>query len=1041
MLNVDRGSADVPRGSYTDAEGVASEAPVRAWLVSSNRDGVMDRGRGFRQKVTAALVGVLACVALCPSMAAAEVAPHVTTDETNDSCAMCHHTHTASGDAGWAATDSWETTASSLTMATSADSGDTSLCYVCHGVEALGSATQVQWAFLESSRHSLAPSDAPYGPARIVCSSCHDPHGSARVATGVPYPYLLRARTSTGTAVYQAEEYCATCHFEDRALDRWDGLAIYRQTAHFQQLPDPANGTKISCSVCHVAHGSSIAPLITSQITSPAVTTTETISANDRTLCFACHTEVYGTYPGDSGYATTVHGSSDVTVAITGEWPASGASRKVGECQVCHAPMGSADASGNLVPKLAETEGRALCDQCHDGDGPASADVSSTAYPSSAAADLEVLAAITPTPTTAAQGRIAVYGTEPTASAPRDIVGPREYRVTGTIADASCGDIDGDIATETVVALETTAALVVFEPDRLKGLTSATGLGEQAIASSAEFVAVADVIDDVDSRAEVVVVDADLGDLRVYRRNSGWSALALVDGPVSVGSDVTGIATGDLDADGFAEVVVTDAAGPEFVILSDDGAGGIGVDATVSSDVLSGVCGPSIGDVWPSPGVEIVVANSAEAVDTVSIYAADGSFIDHVTVDADLAGGARAVDTLVADVLPDAAGAELAVAVDGAAGTSTVDVFTQTEAGLAALPPHDTGTGYGTGSLASGDIDGDGRRELVVGNGGWWSSVATDDQAPSIMVFNHTVAGDDLANPLTLWSGGVELAGRAPALAVADLGGVGFSRHPVGAVSGAHTSTETPAFTRHVECVDCHDVHEATTAAATAPAVFGQLKGVFGASIQNNGLSADISYGDAQPVALEYQVCFKCHSGYSDLEGGRDIASEVNTRNASVHAVEAAASTVINASTFETGWSQDSVLYCSDCHGNADTSAGAVRGLHRSTEAPLLVRPYLGTRPQEAQLLCYACHKSSVYLTGADDTGDDSLFFDGDLAQPALHSLHVNDHGFGCSTCHVSHGSPTQARLMRADTGCTLDAGGGSCVNGCHPAPGKTYTR
>ncbi|MHB1342609.1 MAG: cytochrome c3 family protein [Coriobacteriia bacterium] len=996
-------------------------------------------GLGFiRRGISVVAACAFALAAFWPTVAVAETAPHVATSADTDTCAMCHRTHTAAGSFGWADTTSQDMTASALGLALPSDAGDTALCYVCHGIEALGSATQVQWSFLETSTHSLAPSDAPYGPARIECSSCHDAHGTAEITTGVPYPALLRSRTSTGTRVYQAEEYCATCH-ADRPLDRYDGLGIYRQTGHYTELPDPANGTKIRCSNCHVAHGSAIGPLIVSEIASPALAATATITANDRTLCFACHPDPYGTYPGEVAYPVSAHASSAATVAISGEWPEAGSSRLVGECQVCHAPMGSVDASGNLIPKLAELEGRALCDQCHDADGPASTDVSATAYPMTAAADLELLVAIAPTSTTAAQGRLAVYGTEATSTVPRALLGVREYRLSsGIVGDMSTGDIDGDGEIETVVTHTDAAVLTIFEPDTLKGIKPMAA--DQAIAAGAEFVLVADVLGDVNALPEVIAVDANAGDLRVYRWNG--SALAQVGLPFAVGNNTSGIAAGDCTGGLSADIVLTDSVAKEFRIFTETGADQLG-STTISIGVQAGPRGPSIGDVWGAAGVEIAIANSGETSNTVSVFNGIGTLLGHKTVNADLVGGARAWDTLIADVLPGTAGAELSVAVNGGVGLSSINVFEQAAGTLAAPQRDDTGIGYATGSLASGDIDGDGRNELVAGNGGWWSRLVANAKAPSVQVFNHNVAGNDLTGVLTKWSGGVELAGAPPALALADLGGVGPTRHPVGAVADSHNSTETPAFTRHVECVDCHDPHEATSTVAAAPAVFGQLKGVFGTSLVNNTAGANITYDDAQPVANEYEVCFKCHSGYSSLEGGRNIASEVNTQNASVHAIEETYVADAPTSTFETGWDNDSVLFCSDCHGNADTSAGAVKGAHVSPAAPLLVGPYLGTLPADGTLLCYDCHKESVYLTGPPvDNGTASLFYDGDLAKPQLHSLHVNDHGFGCATCHVSHGSPTENRLMRADTGYALNLGvGGTCENACHLFPGNTYTR
>jgi len=1004
-------------------------------------------GPGYRRRsILAVLALAFACAVFgFPTAALADTAPHVADSAAPDTCALCHRGHTAPGSFGRVTPDSWEMTSSALAVATPSNTGDTQLCFVCHGFEALGSGTDVQSSFSATSAHSLAPSSTAYGPSVKYCSSCHDSHGTDDITSGTPYPKLLRSRTSTGTQLFQAEEYCTTCHL-NRPLDTFDGLAIYRQTGHYGQLPDPANGTEIRCSNCHVAHGSAIAPLVVSQIASPALVATFTVPANDRRLCFGCHPTSLGTYPGQLAYPDSAHAVSSAVTTVTGEWPEADATRSVGECQVCHAPMGRDNGAGTAIPKLADAAGRALCDRCHDADGPASTDTSSLAYPASAATNLELLVAIAPTATTAAQGRLAVYGTESTTTVPRDVIGPREYRAAGLVGDMAVGDIDNDGETETLVAHTSDAKVTVFRPDSLKGLTSFDASADATevldIAVSAEFIAIADVIDDVSGLPEVLALDADLGDLRVYRWNTGLGTLALVGSAIDVGATPTGITVGDLDANGFGEVVVTNSATPEFSILTDT-AGSL-TATTISIDVKAGPRGPSIGNVWDTAGVEIAIANSGETSDTVSVFQADGTLLGHVKVDA--AAGARAWDTLASDVLV-TAGTELSVAVYGADGVSSVNVFEQVVGGLDTPQRYDTGDGYGTGSLVSGDIDGDGRSELIAGNGGWWDRDAAQAQAPGITVLNQSFAGDAFDDPaatITLWSGGVELAGTAPALAVADLGGVGPSRHPVGAVAAAHNSTETPAFTRHVECVDCHDPHEATSTAGVAPLVYGRLKGVFGVTVTNTGSGSAITYSAAQPVLREYEVCLKCHSGYSDLEGGRNIASEVNAQNTSVHAVEGAFASDAPASTFESGWTAGSVVYCVDCHDSADTSAGAVRGSHVSTAAPILTRPYLGTTPDESNLLCYKCHKQTVYFSGTDDTGAASLFYDADLAaNPALHKLHVNTHGFSCATCHVSHGSPTEDRIMRADIGYTLNTGtGGTCDNSCHPSPTtQIYTR
>ena len=96
------------------------------------------------------------------------------------------------------------------------------------------------------------------------------------------------------------------------------------------------------------------------------------------------------------------------------------------------------------------------------------------------------------------------------------------------------GDIDGDDETETLVAHTGDAKMTVFRPDVLKGLTSFDASADTTevvdITVTAEFIAIADVIDDVSGLPEILALDADLGDLRVYRWNTAMNSPTLVDG-------------------------------------------------------------------------------------------------------------------------------------------------------------------------------------------------------------------------------------------------------------------------------------------------------------------------------------------------------------------------------------------------------------------------------------------------------------------------------------------------------------------------------
>ena len=1002
----------------------------------------MIRGKGVSP--TKALSGVaLACALMLaiPAIAYAEV-PHVATGTTPDTCAMCHRAHTAPGDFGRVDAESWEMTSSALGLAVPSAAGDTALCYVCHGVDALGSGTPVGASFEETSVHTLAPVASPFGPSVKYCSSCHDAHGTDKVTTDTPYPSLLRSRTEAGDLVFQDSAYCGTCHTV-REDSRFDGVEIYEQTVHYSMLPDPANGTKIRCTICHVGHGSAIAPLIVSQITPPSVTATATITANDRTLCLTCHEDVRGTYSGETSYTLSAHAASSVLTTIPGEWPAEDAERLVGECQVCHAPMGRDDGSGAPIPTLLEVEGSALCLTCHEVDGPAATDLASLQYPAAAAADLELVAAFSPETTTSAFGTVAVWGTEATATVPRTIVGPRLYEPADLTGAMAVGDIDGQEGADVVVADPDAAQITVFIQDPLKGLTSYFGPGTVALASidgslagvTAEYVTVADVLTDLDDLPEVILVDADSSTLYALRWDILAAEFTLVDTVTGLGADITGLAVGNLDADPLIEIVVTDADAPEIHVI--DGSSGSLV-VTTTFTAKAGVRGPSIGDADAAGGQEIVVANADEATDHLTVYNAAGAELDSYAVDA--AAGARAWATLVHEVLPDATPgrAQVSVAVNGGADLmSSINVFTQLPgSGLDTPLRYDTGLGYSTGSLAGGDIDGDGRDELVVGNGGFWSRDPIDAMAPSVQVFQHNGTLDAFApaSTQTLRAGGVERAGAAPALVIADLGGVGPSRHPAGAVADTHVSTETAPFVRHVECADCHNAHEATSTVAAAPAAYGRILGTFGATA---------AHAPAEPIAREYELCYACHSAYQDaagLEGSADISADFAVTNASVHAVEQSVATTINAGTFVGDWDNDSVLYCIDCHAVAG-STPAVAGPHASSEAPILKSPYLGTVPFQDAMLCYDCHKYEVYYEASQDTtsATGSFFWDADAG--ALHALHVRDGGFGCASCHASHGSPDNEALVRDAIDFERVGAGGTCIGPCPLTPGVVYER
>lgn len=982
------------------------------------------------------------CVGCHKSGASWTSIPHLATEVETDSCAMCHRTHTSFADGKWAAYGVGREVAAegnALLVGEPKGMGDVGLCLTCHGVGALGSGEDVGTAFSKESTHSLMPTKSPYGPKDKQCSSCHDSHGTEKRADGSIYPGLLRSRGETGS-VMTGDEYCSTCHWQARPNNRWDGESTFRQTKHYTALPDPASGTGIRCENCHTAHGSSNPPLIREKLLAPAVATSATIDANDRTLCLACHGDAKAPWPGTTGYQASAHGASTAMTAILGEWPAkypaARQSRKVGECANCHAPMGRSDGSGGVVASLLDEQGADLCYRCHKPGGSATADLASLA-PVSATNEPDVVTVWSPDSRAAQYAGIGVWSRETTvAGAP--LVGPRDFTMGGAAGSAATGDINGDGRDEIVVARKGTPRLSVFSVDPTRGLRRV----DYDIDAPADLVAIAKVLPD-STLPEVAVVDHATGTLRLYRFAS--SAFQLLSPTYAVGSDANGIAAGDVTGSALADLVVTSGSENALRILTENGAA---LQVSAPAGTGPAPMGPSVGHALPGGAkAQIAVANSGVANGTAGLSILDGSGATVLTRDVTPAA-LKPVGTLIADVLPGpgVAGAETFVLMDDGPGSDAyVDVFTQVEGGGISTAPQwvTLGKDRHPTDLTAADVDGDGAKELAVVNSGLFGSAGAD---PGVAILKSDATGTkiDAGSLVFKPAGGRQLAGGMPSVLVADLGMLGASRHPMDLDLSKHTPTEAATtgsggavrLPTHVTCSDCHNSHSAT-ATATATRMPGELLGTWGVATTNNAIG-DVGLTELRGVSYEYQLCFKCHSPWSDNGVSRDLAQEFNPLNPSVHAVEATASaSSVPSSTFMPGWSSTSILTCSDCHGNS--GADQARGPHRSDAAPLLVAPLAGTAASDSGDLCFKCHKPGVYATGAEDAGTTRSNFGNGTT--ALHGTHVSGQGLACSACHVSHGSATKPHLMRSDIGYNAGtSGGGSCDGSCHASDPKPYT-
>jgi predicted CXXCH cytochrome family protein len=249
---------------------------------------------------------------------------------------------------------------------------------------------------------------------------------------------------------------------------------------------------------------------------------------------------------------------------------------------------------------------------------------------------------------------------------------------------------------------------------------------------------------------------------------------------------------------------------------------------------------------------------------------------------------------------------------------------------------------------------------------------------------------------------------------------------------------------RHAECDDCHNPHVTREDVATPLAPFASQKlfGIARISVTNGAAGTRPVYqwkgADDLIDPLEYEVCFKCHSGWTTLPPGRpDLAMLTNPNNPSYHPIQGRGRNAnIDSSAFESGWAWDSLTYCSDCHGSDDP---LVRGPHGSMNRFILLRPSPFTsasQPMSPGDLCFSCHRYEVYgdpLAGPS-TQRASRF---NRPRERGHAYHVGEQSIPCFACHETHGSKTLPGLMATGrspgiTSYVQSAGGGTCTPTCH---------
>ncbi len=289
-----------------------------------------------------------------------------------------------------------------------------------------------------------------------------------------------------------------------------------------------------------------------------------------------------------------------------------------------------------------------------------------------------------------------------------------------------------------------------------------------------------------------------------------------------------------------------------------------------------------------------------------------------------------------------------------------------------------------------------------------------------------------------------------------------YYSHPATAVS-SHDTDEAQEFAgvsnRHSVCTDCHQAHNAdstlTTSTIRGWTVGGAIKGASGVAVANGAADTVPTYTWQRRGTYEYQLCFKCHSGYTTLNAQEagfpsrwalDKSVEFNPANLSYHPVEAVGKNQTPQMDVSLGnpatpggppgtapgklwtFNKGSVIRCENCHGPgtfANPAPDAQIDNHASLNRGILLRSY---KDRELKLagdvydpadsaLCYLCHVEAPMRDVSGDSRPDTNFrfhgyhmstMESDTSSTAT-SIDTDGAGAGlavCAECHFRiHGS------------------------------------
>ncbi len=301
-------------------------------------------------------------------------------------------------------------------------------------------------------------------------------------------------------------------------------------------------------------------------------------------------------------------------------------------------------------------------------------------------------------------------------------------------AITTLGDVDNDGVNELVAFSSSSGSSYIALNQLNSNLSGApNGFDRKDVANSpfsfASFVSIGDL--DNDTRPDIVAVNINTNTIGVFRNTTVGSSITcapVVEFPVGI--NPTSVSIVDLDGDGKADLVVTNSNTPSISVLRNISAGAGNISFAAKVDYTVGFYPYSIvsADFDNDGKKDLAVANGGQIsiLRNISTGIASINFASKVDIGEVSSQANIAVGDLDGDNRPDLA---------GIGNAAFVSVFrnSSTAAGVISFEAQkDYGiTGGFSLSVAIGDIDGDGKKELAVSN----------YESNTVSVFKNTSTG------------------------------------------------------------------------------------------------------------------------------------------------------------------------------------------------------------------------------------------------------------------------------------------------------------